>query len=722
MLSHVPDSIKEMTRWHVWNYSRDGVKIPLQLDGRPAKSNDPATWGRFEDAVAASLYYQGVAFELGDGPLVGIDLDNCLDENGLLRPWAAPVLARFDGLAYAEISPSGHGIKLLTGGRKPAGARCVFKVGGEKQQIECYDHSRFWTVTGNVYAGMIEIGDGQVAVDWLCREFLLGAAEEPAPMKQLPAPLRGFESSLDVRARAYVESIPGQTKGNLRNAAFSLSGHLHSMVGEFGERLADGEVLDLLRDWNQKNKTPLRFNELQEASVNGRTNGAPRPDKLPEILTQPGCEEIQIPACVPAGAGPSLVSLSGNIDEPFPDECLDIPGFLGEVIHHNLTTAFYPLPELAAAAALALLSSLTGGKVVNDRARTNLFVLGLAPSGGGKDHGRKLNRDILRAAGGEAIVGPERIGSHAGIISAMAEQWNTLFQIDEIQHLAMAMQNRSSPHLVQIASVLMQIFSSADSVWVGDAYGDRSKVKKLSYPHLVLYGTSVPEGFWESLSEDNLKGGLIGRCLVFESPKYVSYQKPSKAGIPASIVERATAWLNLKTHDGNLASMAGGSAPLEVMRTEDAENRLSEHTVAISARRMQEDPIPAAIWSRAAEKTIKLALLFACSRWSGGTVPVIRLEDVNLAIRLNNWVTRRMLRQADRHVASSEFEQSVNKVRTLLRSRPGEWLLSEITRQTRWLRQKDRNEILLTLVMTGSVLQGERSSGGRPAATFVAVE
>jgi hypothetical protein len=714
MLSNVPESIKEMPRWHVWNYSREGVKIPLQLDGRPAKSNDPATWGSFEDAVSCSKFYQGVAFELGDGPLVGIDLDNCFDDADQIRPWAIRVLARFDGVAYAEVSPSGRGIKLLTAGRKTAGARCVHKIGEEKQQIECYDHSRFWTVTGDVYSGMREIGNGQAAVDWLCQEFLQsGAPAQQTPAKQLPAPPRGLESPLDIRAAAYVETIPGQTKGNLRNAAFSLSGHLHAMVGELGERLADQEVLDLLRCWNRKNVEPLRDEELLEASVNGRTNGQPRAEKHPQI---PLCDSGPIPAYVPPG-------VPNNVDEPFPEECLKIPGFLGEVIQHNLSTAFYPLPELAVASALALLSSLTGGKVVNDRARTNLFLIGLAPSGGGKDHGRKLNRDILRAAGGDSIVGPERIGSHAGIISAMAEQWNTLFQIDEIQHLAMAMQNRSSPHLVQIASVLMQIYSSADSVWVGDAYGDRSKVKKLNYPHLVLYGTSVPEGFWESLSEDNLKGGLIGRCLVFESPKYVPFQKPNKAAIPDGIIERARAWLNLKTHDGNLAEMAGGSAPLEVLRTEEAETRLNEHTIKISGRRMNEDPIPAAIWSRAAEKTIKLALLFSCSRWDGATVPVIRLDDVNLAIRLNNWVTRKMLRQADRHVAGSEFEQSVNKVRTLLRSRPGEeWLLSEITRQTRWLRQKDRNEILLTLVMTGSVVQGEKPSGGRTATTFLAVD
>jgi hypothetical protein len=43
-------------------------------------------------------------------------------------------------------------------------------------------------------------------------------------------------------------------------------------------------------------------------------------------------------------------------------------------------------------------------------------------------------------AGGGHICGPERIGSHAGIISALAENWNTLFQIDEIGRMLATMQ------------------------------------------------------------------------------------------------------------------------------------------------------------------------------------------------------------------------------------------------------------------------------------------
>jgi hypothetical protein len=304
----------------------------------------------------------------------------------------------------------------------------------------------------------------------------------------------------------------------------------------------------------------------------------------------------------------------------------------------------------------------------------------------------------------------------------MAEQWNMLFQVDEIQHLAMAMQSKSSPHLVQIASVLMQIFSSADSIWTGDAYGDRRKVKTLSYPHLVLFGTAVPEGFWESMTEANLKGGLIGRCLVFESSHYVEYQDPQDSEVPQPIIDRVGSWLSLQTHTGNLASYSEGGCPIKIRRSEEAHQRLHEHTVKISKRRMTEEPITAAIWSRAAEKTVKLALLFACSRCAPGYIPVIQLCDADLAIRLNNWITRRMLQQADRHVAASPFGQQVNEMRTLLRSKAGEWTMREITRKTRNLKPRERNDILQTLIMSGCVEQGEKDTAGRTATTFLATE
>jgi hypothetical protein len=379
------------------------------------------------------------------------------------------------------------------------------------------------------------------------------------------------------------------------------------------------------------------------------------------------------------------------------------------------------LPELALGGALALMSSLTAGKVEYRQSRSNIYVMGLAPSGGGKERARKLNREVLHAAGHGEVCGPERIGSHAGIISALAENWNTLFQIDEIGRLLATMQSaQNAPHLFNIASVLMQIYSSADTIWHADAYGDRKKCKVLHYPHCVVYGTSVPGGFWESLTEENLSDGLIGRFLVFENPEYVDYQEPADAGLPQSIVDRARNWLEYRTHSGNLGGMTNheGAKPQRIHADEQATERLRAHAMQISAKRKNEDPVNAAIWSRHAEKTNKIAMLFACSRWAeNGPWPTIRLTDADKAVRLNNWLTRRMLRRAGLHVAANQTEKDLLKVLRLLQSQE-EWTQAELSRKMRWLKARDRREILLSLQESGDIVAEERETKGRTAVIY----
>jgi primase-polymerase (primpol)-like protein len=216
MFQSVPEELRTLKRWHLWK-DIDGTKVPFRLGGQPAKSNDPETWCGFEFAVGSVKNYSGIAFELGDG-YAGVDLDNCIDENDNLRQWAWKIVDRFDGLAYAEISPSGRGIKLITRGQKPEGSRCVYKVGDDKQQLECYDRARFWTVTGNVYNRQKDIGDGQAALNWLCETYLTPVA--PAPYVA-PTVSSGF--GLEQRAASYTDNASSAGPGDRNNSAFRLA-------------------------------------------------------------------------------------------------------------------------------------------------------------------------------------------------------------------------------------------------------------------------------------------------------------------------------------------------------------------------------------------------------------------------------------------------------------------------------------------------------------------
>jgi hypothetical protein len=109
-------------RWVAWrNEQRKDkkTKIPYAPAGGMAKADDPSTWGPRMAAEQRQKRISnglggGIGIELGDlggdTYICGIDLDSCLDCDKL-APWAAAILKAAP--SYAEISPSGTGIKLF---------------------------------------------------------------------------------------------------------------------------------------------------------------------------------------------------------------------------------------------------------------------------------------------------------------------------------------------------------------------------------------------------------------------------------------------------------------------------------------------------------------------------------------------------------------------------------------------------------------------------------
>jgi primase-polymerase (primpol)-like protein len=152
----IPAVLTGRPRWVVWRWTwiparQRWSKPPFQArNGRPASTTDPATWASF--ALACAAYAAGPWDGIGlvlvpEDRLSGIDLDACRDpRTGVLTPAAAAKLARFD--SYAEISPSGTGIRILVAGSLaallPAG-----RLGLRRGSVEAYSGGRYLTITGH---------------------------------------------------------------------------------------------------------------------------------------------------------------------------------------------------------------------------------------------------------------------------------------------------------------------------------------------------------------------------------------------------------------------------------------------------------------------------------------------------------------------------------------------------------------------------------------------
>jgi AAA domain-containing protein/primase-like protein len=143
--TNIPALLRRITRWLV--HTTD--KIPHYADGgrRQGRLDSPADIARLADfkaavAALAGSSYAGVGFALGDG-IGGIDLDNCIDDSGVVAQWAHAIVKALD--SYTEVSPSGHGLHIIVQYPKEKEWRAL---GSNGSGVEFYPAKRYFTMTG----------------------------------------------------------------------------------------------------------------------------------------------------------------------------------------------------------------------------------------------------------------------------------------------------------------------------------------------------------------------------------------------------------------------------------------------------------------------------------------------------------------------------------------------------------------------------------------------
>lgn len=153
---NIPLTLKKIPRWVLWRLVEVGEesnkrwsKLPVQSNGLSASSTNPDTWTDFLHAQEAyeTGRFDGVGFVFdGSDNVMGIDLDDCYDGQTFTEE-AQTILNQVEG--YAEISPSGTGVKIFT--RAQLNAAHVDHDKG----LEIYPKGRYFTVTGHVVGGSI---------------------------------------------------------------------------------------------------------------------------------------------------------------------------------------------------------------------------------------------------------------------------------------------------------------------------------------------------------------------------------------------------------------------------------------------------------------------------------------------------------------------------------------------------------------------------------------
>ena len=160
VFERVPRELRRHARFVLWRYEvapgknlgKGGwTKVPYRADGRGrASTTKDATWATFEAVRAAfdSRVHEadGIGWVIGER-VVGGDIDACRDPvSGTLTHEAERILR--EAGTYAEVSPSGTGVRYFAFGELPPKGR-------KRGNVEMYDGDggRYLTVTGHQLDG-----------------------------------------------------------------------------------------------------------------------------------------------------------------------------------------------------------------------------------------------------------------------------------------------------------------------------------------------------------------------------------------------------------------------------------------------------------------------------------------------------------------------------------------------------------------------------------------
>ena len=426
----------------------------------------------------------------------------------------------------------------------------------------------------------------------------------------------------------------------------------------------------------------------------------------------------------------TAASAAPRLTIPPPPGLDRLDGALGLLVNHILSTAIRPQPWLAVGASLAALGALMGRKVrTESNLRSNIYVLGIAESGGGKDHARKVIKEIFVQAGLAAHLGGERLASGAGLITALSRQPASLFQIDEFgKFVANVVDKRRAPkHLTEIWDLFTELATSAGTTFFGAEYADQRERPRqdILEPCACIHGVTAPGPFWEALNSGALQDGSLARFLIFRSEEGIPDRNrhPGQASeVPDDLMNAILAVASAGVQGaGNLVRTGAPAARTEslvVPMDDEARSIFDELDDAMTARqRAAMGTDQGAVLARVWENTAKVALIKAVS--ANPADPVIRAVDAAWARELVEHCAATLLLQAERHLANNDMERYHKQLLGLVREAgKGGIRHNELTRRCQFIDPKLRREIIESLVESEQISSELLRNRGRRAVLY----
>jgi len=391
-----------------------------------------------------------------------------------------------------------------------------------------------------------------------------------------------------------------------------------------------------------------------------------------------------------------------------PDDMVPPDGLIKEMVDHILATSIRPQKRLAVAASIAFMGAIIGRKYQTETGlRSNVYMVALAQSGHGKDHARKVISELASLAQADDYLGGDAIASGPAVVTALQRNPSQLFMLDEFGKFVDSLTNhKAAPHQKDIMTKLMTLYSTAGSIYRGTEYADQKERPRqdIYNPNACVYGTSVPGNFWGAMSSAEGGDGTLSRLLIVEAePERPERQRPKMTPPDANLIATIQRVCKFQPGNGNLMGKMGADTKVEAQVVPmtsavfDAWEALDDDMTA-----NMQDNVSASIYSRVAENTAKLAMIYAVSR--DHVSPVIDADAFAWARELSLWSANTLMHNISRNVSDNDHEAIHKRVSNIIAD-TGETGISrrDLLRKCRFLKMRELDEIMRALIESESV-------------------
>lgn len=409
-------------------------------------------------------------------------------------------------------------------------------------------------------------------------------------------------------------------------------------------------------------------------------------------------------------------------------------GGLAQFVEHASASAPSPQPWLSLGAALAMFGAAAGRRYANPtNLRTNIYSIGVADSGGGKDHPLRVSTRLMIAAGLANHVGSSKIASGSGLVTAITRNPSIYFPLDEVGFLlsSAADRKRAPKHLTEIIDNLTEFYSLADSTFLGTAYAnDKEKPREvIEQPCLCLFGVTTPAVFWSGLSSGNVMDGSLARMLIFESENH--YPDPQHDLAPSDPPDALIAIMEAVSRGAEGANpFPMGNGPSQVPKPFTVP--YATPVAAARARAMREEQIAelrraqgtavTGIIARLAENAAKIALVRAIT--NDPARPSITADDLDWGMTVARRSVETLLVAVRERVADNAYEAEMKRVLKIIADAGSAGIDgTTLSRATPFVDKRRRNEILdhlaeADMIRIMEMPKAEGSRGPKPKVYF----